>query len=239
MGESPWRVLVAVPALNEGASIGAVVESVRAVVHCDIGVIDDGSRDDTATRAAAAGARVIRLPFNLGVGGAMRTAFLLASREGYDRLIQVDGDGQHDPREIPMLLEASRDFDVVIGARFAGEGDYRVRGPRKWAMRLLAHSLSRVAGTQLTDTTSGYRVSSRAAIDLFARHYPAEYLGDTVESLVLACRHGLTVTQRPVRMRERQGGVPSHGPFKASLNLGRTVMALVVALTRRTDAVGD
>jgi len=239
VADDQWRVLIAVPALNESRSIADVVTAARAAGPYDVLVIDDGSSDDTAQRAADAGARVIRLPFNLGVGGAMRTAFLVAEREGYDRVVQVDGDGQHDPAEIPALLEATRDHDIVIGARFAGAGDYTVRGPRRWAMRMLASSLSRVSGATLTDTTSGFRASSRKAIELFAHRYPAEYLGDTVESLVLASRSGLTVTQLPVHMRERQGGTPSHGPLKSSLNLGRTVLALVVALTRRTDAGGD
>ena len=233
---APQRVLVAIPALDESATVAAVISSIRAAGDYDVLVIDDGSTDGTSVVASAAGARVVVLPFNLGVGGAMRTAFLMALREDYDRVVQVDADGQHDPAEIQRLLDATSTHDIAIGARFAGQGDYDVRGPRRWAMLILARSLSRVTGTRLTDTTSGFRASGRRAIALFAQRYPAEYLGDTVESLVIASRAGLSVTQVPVSMRERQGGAPSHGVLRSTLHLGRAALALVVALTRRTDA---
>jgi len=117
----------------------------------------------------------------------------------------------------------------VLGARFAGTGDYRIRGPRRWAMKALAVTLSRTAHTTLTDTTSGFRASGPRAITLFARHYPAEYLGDTVESLVIASRAGLTIRQVPVAMRSRAVGVSSHRPFRAAFYLGRATIALAVA----------
>lgn len=228
------RVMVAIPAWNEQASVGRGVRAVReGVPGAAVIVVDDGSSDGTGPAAAAAGARVLSLPFNVGVGGAMRTAFLYAEKERFDAVVQVDADGQHDPREIPHLLEALKGNSVVIGARFAGRGDYSVRGPRRWAMRLLARALSRVTGTRLTDSTSGFRASDRAAVRLFARHYPAEYLGDTVESLVIAARSGLSVTQVPVEMRPRQAGVPSQSPLRSALYLGRAALALFVALTRR------
>ncbi len=193
------RVMVAIPAWNEQASVGGVVRAVGEVFPSGVVVVvDDGSSDSTGIEAAAAGAKVLSLPFNVGVGGAMRTAFLYADKEGFDAVIQVDADGQHDPREIPHLLKALEQNAVVIGARFAGRGDYSVGGPRRWAMKLLALALSKVTGARLTDSTSGFRASDRAAIRLFARHYPAEYLGDTVESLVIAPRSGLTVSQVPV-----------------------------------------
>ena len=122
--------------------------------------------------------------------------------------------------------------DVVIGARFAGTGTYTVRGPRRWAMSVLAFVLSRIARTRLADTTSGFRAANRRAIELFAREYPAEYLGDTVEALVIACRAGLRVRQVPVHMRPRAGGVPSQSPFWAAVFLGRALLALVIALSR-------
>lgn len=230
------RVLVAIPALNESATIAKVIAEVRAKApDVDVVVVDDGSRDGTANVARAAGAKVLQLSFNVGVGGAMRTAFLYAQRMDYDRVIQVDADGQHDPAYIPDILAALEQNSVVIGARFAEKGDYKVRGPRKWAMAILAKTLTKVARTRLTDTTSGFRGSDRAAIALFAEHYPAEYLGDTVESLVIASRAGLKVVQVPVEMRERQGGTPSQSPIMASLYLGRSMLALFSALTRRYD----
>jgi len=228
------RTLVAIPALNESATIATVIAEVaRTLPWVDILVVDDGSTDTTASAARRAGAQVVSLPFNVGVGGAMRTAFLYAQRCDYDAVVQVDADGQHIPAHIPDLLQALETASVVVGARFTGHGDYSVRGPRRWAMRVLARSLSRVCRTELTDTTSGFRAADRRAISLFARHYPAEYLGDTVESLVIAARSGLRVAQVPVEMRSRQGGTASHSPVRATLYLGRALLALYVALARR------
>ena len=228
------RVLVAIPALNESETVGRVIVEVRnAVPDADVLVVDDGSTDATALAATAAGARVLQVPFNVGVGGAMRVAFLYAQRSDYDVVVQVDADGQHDPVSIPQLVAGLTHASVVIGARFTEGDTYVVRGPRRWAMATMAWSLTRVAKTPLTDTTSGYRAADRAAIALFARHYPAEYLGDTVESLVIASRAGLAVTQVPVQMRPRLGGRASQHPFRAALYLGRAVLALAVALSRR------
>ena len=152
------------------------------------------------------------LPFNLGVGGAMRAAYRFAYEEGYDCVVQVDADGQHDPADIARLHAALGDADVVVGARFAGVGDYVVRGPRRWAMRLLASTLSRLVGTPLTDPTSGFRMVNVHALSLFAFDFPEEYLGDTVEALVLASRAHLRIAQVPVAMRERTTGAPSQTP---------------------------
>ena len=120
----------------------------------------------------------------------------------------------------------------MIGSRFAGRGAYAVRGPRKWAMKLLSTVLSRICRTELTDTTSGFKLCGPSAVRLFAVQYPAEYLGDTVEAIVLAARSGLVIRQTPVHMRERAGGAPSHSPIKAAVFLGRAVLALGIALTR-------
>lgn len=221
------------PAFNEEESVGDVVREVyETVTGVDVLVVDDGSTDTTSRHAAQAGATVLRLPLNLGVGGAMRAGFKYALQNGYDAVVQVDSDGQHDPRAIPELVSALSRHDIVMGARFAGVGDYAVRGPRHWAMVVLSRVLSRISGTKLTDTTSGFRASGPRAVHLFAVHYPSEYLGDTVESLVIAHRAGLSIAQVPVSMRPRAGGVPSHDPYKAAVYLGRAAMALFVALIR-------
>jgi glycosyltransferase involved in cell wall biosynthesis len=228
------RVLIIVPAWNEQDAIGGTIAEIRECVpHADLLVIDDGSHDLTAQRARAAGATVCPLPFNLGVGGAMRTGYRYALRHGYHAAVQIDADGQHDPRYLARLLDQLGTADVVIGARFATPDDpYKVRGPRRWAMVLLARVLSRLAHTRLTDVTSGFRVSNRRAISVFATHYPAEYLGDTVESLVIAARAGCTITQVPVTMRARVAGRASHSPVKAAIYLCRAMVALVLALVR-------
>ena len=147
--------------------------------------------------------------------------------------VQVDADGQHDPTYLKALVDELDTADIVVGARFAGEGEYHARGPRRWAMRLLAVTLTRLAHHKLTDVTSGFRAANRRAIAIFADHYPAEYLGDTVESLVIAIRSGCTVHQIPVSMRIRAGGRASQTPARAALYLLRAVVALSLALVRR------
>lgn len=227
------QTLIVLPALNEEASVAAVIAEVFAAlpgVH--VLVVDDGSTDRTPDVAQYAGATVARLPFNLGVGGAMRVGFRYAVDNGFSAVVQVDADGQHDPKGVLSLLAALDTADVVLGARFAGTGDYTATGPRRWAMLVLAKIISRLAGTPLTDTTSGFRASGPRAVRLFADTYPAEYLGDTIESLVIAARAGCIITQVPVAMRARTGGVPSHHPFKAAAYLGRACMALIFALIR-------
>ncbi|MBW1639927.1 glycosyltransferase family 2 protein [Microbacterium resistens] len=229
----PDRVLVIVPAWNEARNVGNTVTEIRmADPSYDVVVVDDGSRDGTADVARAAGATVISLPFNLGVGGAMRTGFTYAHRHGYRRAIQVDADGQHNPADIARVLAGLEDADISIGARFAEVGDYSVRGPRRWAMLFLAGTLSRVAKTRLTDVTSGFRAANQRAIEQYIAYYPAEYLGDTIDSLVAACHAGLVVTQVPVAMRPRAHGNPSQGPIGASVYLLRSVFALALALMR-------
>lgn len=228
------RILVIMPAWNEADCVGATVSEVLSLDEpYDVLVVNDGSTDATSTIASHAGATVLNLPFNLGVGGAMRAGFKYAQRLGYKTVIQVDADGQHDPRNIREVLNGLNDADISIGARFANRGDYTVSGPRKWAMKFLATVLSGLAKTPLTDVTSGFRAGNERAIAQYLDHYPAEYLGDTIDSLVVAIRSGLTVTQVPVEMRPRQGGTPSHHPFKAAVYLGRSFFALAFALTRR------
>lgn len=227
------KTLVVMPAYNEEAAIAGVIAEVYATLPgVGVLVVNDGSSDATVAVARAAGATVVDLPFNLGVGGAMRTGFKFARSNGFDNVVQVDSDGQHDPIGVPALVEALQTNDVAIGARFAGEGDYEARGPRRWAMTVLATVVSRIAHTALTDTTSGFRAAGPRAVAIFADHYPAEYLGDTVESLVLAARAGCRITQVPVSMRPRAGGTPSHDPVKAAVYLGRACLALVIALWR-------
>lgn len=239
-GRPDPRILVVIPAWNEAGAVAGTIAEVRASQpDVDILVVDDGSGDGTAAAARGAGAEVARLPFNLGVGGAMRTGYRYAMREGYDVVVQIDADGQHDPSYLPQMLAGLEHSDVVIGARFAGEGTYAARGPRRWAMRMLAAVLSRLARTRLTDVTSGFRVANRRAVRVFADHYPAEYLGDTVESLVIALRVGCTVSQQPVHMRPRTIGTASQSPLRAATYLVRAVVALCLALVRRWPAATE
>ncbi|MDR2294947.1 MAG: glycosyltransferase family 2 protein [Microbacterium sp.] len=232
--QAPDAVLVIVPAWNESRNVGNTVrEILTADAAYHVAVIDDGSADDTADVARAAGATVLQLPYNLGVGGAMRTGFTYAQRNGYRRAIQVDADGQHNPIDIARVLAGLESADISIGARFSDVGDYKATGPRRWAMIVLAKIVSRVAKTRLTDVTSGFRAANARAIAQYVRYYPAEYLGDTLDSLVAACHAGLTVTQVPVAMRPRQHGTPSQGAIGSTIYLARSVLALGLALMRR------
>lgn len=160
----------------------------------------------------------------------MRAGFRYAREHGYDIVVQVDADGQHDPRDIPALVAGLADADIVIGSRFTGDGDYGVKGPRRWAMHVLAWAVSSVARRRLSDVTSGFKASGPRAVRLFADTYPAEYLGDTVEALVIAARARLRIDECPARMRERQAGSPSHRPLKATVYLARADIAFLVAI---------
>jgi glycosyltransferase involved in cell wall biosynthesis len=226
--------MIAIPAWNESGSVVGVINEVRRwAPGADVVVINDGSTDNTELLARQAGAVTISLPFNVGVGGAMRAAFLYARREGYDAVVQVDADAQHDPEEIPALLAGLADADIVVGTRFHPDSTYRVRGPRRWAMTLLSRSLTRMAKSSLTDTTSGFRSAGPRAIDLFADAYPAEYLGDTVGSLTIAIREGLVIHEVPVTMQYRRIGRPSKSALWSTLYLGRASLALVVQVSKK------
>ena len=146
------RTLVIMPAWNEEAAIGATIAEVRAVLpEIDLLVVNDGSTDGTVRVAERAGATVLSLPYNLGVGGAMRAGYTYAQRFGYDQAIQLDADGQHDPRNVPKVLAGLATANISIGSRFAGSGDYEVSGFCKWAMMILSSILTRLASTRLTD----------------------------------------------------------------------------------------
>lgn len=233
---SPGRELVAIPAWNEQGSILDVIRKVREHrPSAHVLVVDDGSTDVTARLAKDAGATVISLPFNVGVGGAMRAAFLYAKREGFDALVQVDADGQHDPADLDRLLAGLSAADVVVGTRFHPESMYFVGGPRRWAMILLSKALSRMNGGTISDPTSGFRAAGARAIEVFALQYPAEYLGDTVGSLSIAIHHGLVIHEVPVTMYYRATGRPSKNAVWSTLYLGRATLALVATVLKRRN----
>ena len=232
--------LVAIPAWNEEGSIGDVIAKVNEhQPDADVLVVDDGSSDATATLAAKAGATVVSLPFNVGVGGAMRTAFLYAQRHGYTALVQVDADGQHDPADLDALIRGLEQADVVVGTRFHPDSMYFVGGPRKWAMVMLSKALSRMSRGPISDPTSGFRSAGPRAIDLFALEYPADYLSDTVGSLAIAIRRGLTVHEVPVTMYFRQTGRPSKNALWSALYLGRATLAILATSLKRGTARTD
>jgi len=230
------RTLVVVPAYNEEESLpGVLKELAEEVPSYDILVVDDGSLDRTAAVARASGVRVAQLPYNLGVGGALRTGFLYAVRSGYDRALQFDADGQHDPAEIMYLMAAlDAGADMAIGSRFtSAERTYAVGRVRSGAMRVLRLAVRLLSGRQITDTSSGFRAFSRPLLEFFAKNYPIEYLGDTVEALLLAHYAGFEVAEVPVVMRVRAGGAPSARTFRLAYNYIRLLIVLVTTASPR------
>jgi glycosyltransferase involved in cell wall biosynthesis len=231
--ESRPRCLAIVPAFNERASIASVVAGLRSVPGVDIVVIDDGSGDGTAAEAVRAGARVVTLPFNLGIGTAVQTGYLIAQDAGYEIAVQVDGDGQHPPSEIALLLAAleAGDADLVIGSRFLVPGSFRSSRGRRVGIGLLAHIVSFAVRYRLTDTTSGFRAAGPRAISLFAAAYPHDY--PEVESVVVAHRAGLRIREIPIQMHERRTGRSSITPIRSGYYMIKVTMAIAMVLLRR------
>lgn len=238
--DSMPETLVIIPAFNEEQALPAVLRELRdSVPDWHVLVVDDGSSDATAEVARRGGARVARLPFNMGVGAALRTGFRYAERTGMDRCVQVDADGQHGIGDIVRLvgeLDASDAPDMVVGSRFAGsdrDDRFQVGRVRGLAMRILRGAVTILTGVTFTDTSSGFRAFGRRSIVLFARKYPRDYLSDTVEALILASYDGLVVREVPVVMNERQAGVPSAQGPRLAYHYVRVLMSLAITISLR------
>jgi glycosyltransferase involved in cell wall biosynthesis len=228
------RSLAIVPAHNEEASLGALLAEIRAAEpELEIVVINDASTDSTAQIAAAAGVAVVNLPFNVGIGGTVQTGYQYALERGFELAIQVDGDGQHDPREIGQVLEPILDgrADLAVGTRFVKGGGYRGTRLRRVGIRIFATIVSLMVRQRISDTTSGFRAVNRKALRLFAAEYPHDY--PEVESLVLLSRHGLRMVEVPVRMRVRETGNSSITALRAAYYMIKVLLALFIGLFRR------
>lgn len=243
-GPNTKRGLVIIPAYNEQEALPGTLADLRALApEFDVVIIDDGSSDDTVSAALRSGAVCIKLPFNLGIGGALRTGFRYAVDNGYTRALQFDADGQHDASQIHALMDAlDAGADMVVGSRFAGAGDYRVSRSRRIAMRLLRWSIRRLAGQKFTDTSSGFRAFDDPVLHLFASDYPIEYM-DSVEALVMACRAGFDVREVPVTMHERAGGQASNSHLRLVYHYLRVLVSLASTPRRKptrkpVDAAG-
>jgi glycosyltransferase involved in cell wall biosynthesis len=233
------RCLAVVPAYNEAATVADVVACLhRAAPDFDVVVVDDGSTDATAARASQAGAQVLRMPFNLGIGGAVQTGFAYALEHGYDYMVQVDADGQHDPNEIATLEAAmarSPDVDVMCGSRFETDTGYIAPISRRTGIHVFAFLLSRLVGQPVTDPTSGFRLYNRRAIRLFARDYPHDY--PEVEAVLMMHHHRLRMQEIPVRMYARGGGSSSITSGKSVYYMVKVLLALFVGLARARPTV--
>jgi glycosyltransferase involved in cell wall biosynthesis len=223
-----------IPALNEEDSIAGVIAEVHAAdPGFEVVVVDDGSSDRTAERASAAGAHVVRLPFNLGIGGAVQTGLMYARDHGFDLAVQVDGDAQHDPAEIAKLLEpiVQGQADLVVGSRFLDGHRYRPPFARRLGIKLFAGLVSLIVGQRVTDTTSGFRAMNRRGILLFAADYPHDY--PEVEANVLVFKHRLRLVEVPVCMRTRTTGASSITFRMSAYYMIKVTLALFVGLFRR------
>jgi glycosyltransferase involved in cell wall biosynthesis len=233
------RKAAIVPAYNEAGSVGAVVSEIReADPELTVVVVDDGSTDATAELAAAAGATVLSLPYNLGIGAAVQTGLQYASEHDFDVAVQIDGDGQHDANELEQLLApiVAGTADIAVGTRFAGQRLYRPSMARRIGIALFARLVSLIVRQRVTDTTSGFRALNRRGIDLFASDYPHDY--PEVEATVLVFRHRLRMVEVPVAMRQRETGRSSITVFRSLYYMGKVSLALFVGLLRPRPATG-
>jgi hypothetical protein len=229
------RIAAIVPGWNEAGAIGVVVDEIRAFdPTISVVVVDDASGDETAAVATAHGATVLRLPFNVGIGGAVQTGFRYARDEGYEIAVRLDGDGQHDASELGKLIAPVRagTADLVIGSRFVDPGgSYRPPFARRMGISVFARLVSLLGGQRVTDTTSGFAAMNRAGIELFAVEYPHDY--PEVEATLVALRSGLRLTQVQVEMRERQAGTSSITFVRSLYYIVKVMLALLVASLRR------
>jgi glycosyltransferase involved in cell wall biosynthesis len=232
------RFLAIVPAYNEDEIIARTVAEIRQCApDFDVLVVDDGSADETAVSAAAAGATVLRLPFNLGIGGAMQCGYMYALEHRYDVAVQVDGDGQHDPRAIPQLLahlQSDRTLNMVTGSRFLERGGDRSSPARRAGINFFARVVSLLTRQRVTDPTSGFRMTDRVGIELFARDYPADY--PEVEAILLMHAHRLRSCEIPVQMRPRTSGSSSIGSWQPVYYMVKVLLAMFVTTLRSRPA---
>jgi glycosyltransferase involved in cell wall biosynthesis len=232
------RRVAIVPAYNEEGSVGAVIDEIRGFdPDFEIVVIDDGSLDRTAEVATAKGARVLRLPFNLGIGGAVQTGFRYAFENGYELAVRIDGDGQHDPAQLAALVEPvlAGEADIAVGSRFAAASGFRSSRSRRLGIRILAGAVSALVRQKVTDPTSGFQALNRHAIALFAADYPHDY--PEAEATVMLAKHRLRWCEVPAEMRERRAGQSSIGALAAVYYMVKVLIAIFIALFRRNPEV--
>lgn len=231
--------LVIVPAFNEERNIGQVVDDIRsAELGVDILVIDDGSHDRTSEIARAHGAWVITLPFNLGIGGAVQTGLKFAQRYQYDVAIQIDGDGQHVPTEIPLLLVPLQchQADVSIGSRYLNAPHYSTPFMRRFGMLIFRVVNSLLIGQRITDNTSGFRAFNRRAIAFLSANYPSDY--PEPEAVVMLGRNAFRLKEVAVKMRQRHAGASSINSVRAIYYMVKVLLAIIVDVFKTYPKVG-
>jgi glycosyltransferase involved in cell wall biosynthesis len=227
--ETQEKVIVIIPAFNEEGSLEKVVGGVKIhLPYADILVVNDGSTDLTSEIARSTGAVVLDLPFNLGIGGAMQAGYKYAYEKVYDMAIQVDADGQHDPKEIPKLLHAlaEKKVDMVIGSRFLGHSEFKSSLMRRIGISIFSRVISTIVRQKITDPTSGFRAADRKAIQLFALNYPQDYPEPEVVILLHQCR--LKMVEVSVGMSERFSGESSITKIRSIYYMVKVLLAIFV-----------
>lgn len=226
------KILVIIPAYNEELSLPKVIKGVTSFPGVDVAVINDGSQDQTSEVARRAGANVIDLPFNLGIGGAVQTGYLFAHKNDYDIAVQIDADGQHNPEDLLKVIEPVQkgEADMVIGSRFVEWTGYKAPLGRKIGIMIFSKVVSLINGAPLKDTTSGYRAVSKRVIKYFADNYPTDY--PEVEALVLLKKIGFVIKEVPVNMAHREYGQSSITPLRSVYYMVKVLLAVVMNLLR-------
>ncbi|MDA8442087.1 MAG: glycosyltransferase family 2 protein [Peptococcaceae bacterium] len=227
------KTLIIIPAYNEELSIGNVSKEImQAYPNASVLVVNDGSEDKTSMIAGKAGAKVINLPVNLGIGGAVQTGYRYAAQNDYDIAVQLDADGQHDPNDLEILLKPiiCGEADFVLGSRFVEKGNYRAPITRRLGIVFFSIVVSIICGKTFKDTTSGYRAASKEIIKLFAHTYPTDY--PEVESLVMLNREGFRIKEVAVSMRHRSTGRSSITPVRSVYYMVKVLLALLMSISR-------
>ena len=233
MEANPPRILIVIPAYREERTIGGLVRSLLERYPYDVLVVNDGSTDGTSDAAREAGAVVLDLPCNLGIGGAVQTGFLYARDRGYDTVVRIDGDGQHEVEDIPKVLEpilAGR-ADAVIGSRFLGETVYRGSIPRIFGIQHFRWLVNLFTGYRVTDPTSGFFAINRRLVAFYSDHYPSDY--PEVDAYILMHRLKARAVEVPVRMYDRAGGKSSITAFRAVYYMVKVTLSFLINRIRR------
>ncbi len=223
------KILIIIPAYNEEESIEKVVDNLTEnFPQYDYLVVNDCSTDSTEEILRRRGYNHISLPVNLGIGGAVQSGYLYATQNDYDIAIQIDGDGQHDPAYIEKLIQpiVNGEADMAVGSRFIEKQGFQTSFMRRLGINLIRVIIKMCCGVNATDTTSGFRASSKELNAVFAREYAQDY--PEPEAIVAASLKGFRVTDVPVRMKEREGGVSSINATKSLYYMIKVSIALIL-----------